>query len=184
MKTITVKELMVPIEEYAKVYQEANLYEAVCALEKAQEAVEPWRHKHRAILVLDNQQKVIGKISIFHILTALEPKYHQLEAKGVLTRSGYSPELIKDLLKDYALWTEPMEFVCTRAGKLKVSDIMETPADELYIEENATLDEAMHQLVVCRNQSLLVMRANQVFGVLRLSDIFAKVCEKIKSCRF
>ena len=52
MKTVIVKELMVPIEEYATVPQEANLYETVLALEKAQMSYDPSKHKHRAILVL------------------------------------------------------------------------------------------------------------------------------------
>ena len=182
MKTITVKELMVPIEQYAKVYQRASLYEAVCALDEAQKVSGPSKYKHRAILVLDDQQKVVGKISMFQILTALEPKYQQLRAKGILSRSGHAPELIKDLINEYALWTEPVKFICNRAANLSVTDLMEAPADELYIEADATLDKAIHQLVVCREQSLLVTRDKQVVGVLRLSDIFANICEKIKAC--
>ena len=38
MRSIIVKEMMVPIEEYATVRLEATLYEAVLALEKAQMA--------------------------------------------------------------------------------------------------------------------------------------------------
>ena len=37
MEIITIEDLMVPIEEYATVGEEATLYEAVKALEKAQE---------------------------------------------------------------------------------------------------------------------------------------------------
>lgn len=88
MKTVIVKELMVLIEEYATVSQEANLYEAVLALEKAQTALEPSRYKHRAILVLDQSGKVLGKITIKDILIALEPNYGNLEGMEVLARSG------------------------------------------------------------------------------------------------
>ncbi len=37
MEIITLEDLMVPIEEYATISDGANLYEAVKALEKAQE---------------------------------------------------------------------------------------------------------------------------------------------------
>ena len=37
MKTYKIKDLMVPMSEYATVSEEATLYEAVLALEKAQE---------------------------------------------------------------------------------------------------------------------------------------------------
>ncbi len=182
MKTVIVKELMVPIEEYATVSQEATLYEAVLAMEKAQMAFDPSKHKHRAILVLDSEKNVIGKLGIFDILMALEPKYGELEATGVLSRSGYSPEIIKSMLKDNILWSEPLQFICSRAPKLNVSDFMEAPADGVYIEENATLDEAIHQLLACRYQSLLVTRGGKVVGILRLSDVFTKICDKIKIC--
>lgn len=184
MKTVVVKELMVPIEEYATVSQESTLYEAVLALEKAQMAFDPSKHKHRAILVLDREKNVVGKLVIFDILMALEPKYGELEAKGVLSRSGYSPEIINSMLKDNFLWSEPLEFICGRASKLNVSDCMEVPADGVYLDENATLDEAIHQLVTCRYQSLLVTREEKVVGILRLSDVFTIVCDKIKTCGF
>ncbi len=182
MKTVIAKELMVPLEEYATVSPEATLYEAVLALEKAQLAFDPSKHKHRAILVLDSEKTVIGKLGIFDILMALEPKYGELEATGVLSRSGYSPEIIKSMLKDNFLWSEPVEFICGRASELKVSDCMEVPTDGVYLDENATLDEAIHQLVTGRYQSLLVTREEKVVGILRLSDVFVKVCDKIKTC--
>jgi CBS domain containing-hemolysin-like protein len=182
MKTAIVKELMVPIEEYATVSQGANLYEAVLALEKAQMAFDPSKHKHRAILVLDSKKIVVGKLDIFDILMALEPKYGELEATGVLSSSGYSPDLIKDMLKDRVFWSEPLQFVCSRAIEMNVKDFMETPTDCAYVVEDATLDEAIHQLLLCRYQSLLVTREAKVVGVLRLSDVFSKICDKIKTC--
>jgi CBS domain-containing protein len=182
MKTVIVKALMVPIEEYATVSQEANLYEAVLALEKAQMAFDPAKHKHRAILVLDSGKNVVGKLDKFDILMALEPKYGELEATGVLSSSGYSPDLIKDMLKNRLLWSEPLQFICSRATEMNVTDFMETPTDCAYVKEDATLDEAMHLLVLCRYQSLLVTREAKVVGVLRLSDVFTKICDKIKTC--
>jgi hypothetical protein len=182
MKTVIVKELTVPIEEYATVPQEANLYETVIALEKAQMSYDPSKHKHRAILVLDSEKKVVGKLDMLDILMSLEPKYGELEAKGALSHSGYSPEFIKSMLKDNVFWSEPLQFICSRAFKLNVSDFMQDLEDGVYIEENVTLDEAIHQLIVCRYQSLLVTRDEKVVGILRLSDVFAKICDTIKTC--
>jgi predicted transcriptional regulator len=60
---------------------------------------------------------------------------------------------------------------------------MEIPEPRVYIEENATLDEAVHRLIVCSYQSLLVNRGKKVVGILRLSDVFTKICDTIKSCK-
>ena len=173
---------MVPLEEYATVPLEANLLGAILALDKAHEAFDTLKHKHRAVLVLVRKNNVVGKIDMFDILMALEPKYGELEAAGTLSRSGYSPDFIKSMLKDNVLWSEPMSLICSQAAELSVSDFMEAPADGAYIEEAATLDEAMNQLLVGRYQSLLVTRDARVVGILRLSDVFTKICEKIKTC--
>ncbi|MCK4984048.1 MAG: CBS domain-containing protein [Desulfobacterales bacterium] len=182
MKTITVKELMVPLEEYATVSQEATLREAVLALEKAQMALDPSRHKHRAILVLDESGKVVSKITMKNILVALEPNYGKVEGMGVLERSGYSPDLIRSMLEDNALWTEPLQFVRERATKLKVGDFIQALSEGEYIDDNATLGEAIHQLVVYPYHSLLVTSGDEVLGILRLSDVFTKICDIIKGC--
>ena len=183
MKNITVEMLMVPLEEYATVSQEADLYEAIHALEDAQKAFDPSKHRHRAILVLDNEKNVVGKISMFDILMALEPKYEELDVTETVSLSGYNPEFIKSLLKDNVLWNEPLQFACNRAAKLHISEIMEVPADGVYIDADATLDEALHQLIVCRCDSLIVTGNEKVMGILRLTDVFVQICEKIKNCK-
>jgi CBS domain-containing protein len=182
MKTITVKELMVPLEAYATVSREGTLREAILALEKAQMALDPSRHKHRAILVLDESGKVVSKITMKNILVALEPNYGKVEGMGVLERSGYSPDLIRSMLEDNALWTEPLQFVRERATKLKVGDFIQAPSEGEYIDDNATLGEAIHQLVVYPYHSLLVTSGDEVVGILRLSDVFSKICDEIKTC--
>ena len=180
MRTITVKELMVPIKKYATVSREATLRDAVLALEKAQMALDPSRHKHRAVLVLDESDKVVGKITMKHILIALEPNYGKVEGTGVLERSGYSPDLIRTMLENNALWTEPLQFFRERAAKLKVGDLIHAPSEDEYIDENATLGEAIHQMIVNPYLSLLVTSGDEVLGILRLSDVFTKISDVIK----
>ena len=66
-----VKDLMVPLSEYAAVSEEATLYDAVLALEEAQAAFDQSRYRHRAVLVYDKDKKVVGKVSQLDILRAL-----------------------------------------------------------------------------------------------------------------
>jgi CBS domain-containing protein len=63
MKTNTAKEILVPIDEYATVAENATLKGAVMALEKAQMEFDQTRYRHRAILVLDENNHLIGKLS-------------------------------------------------------------------------------------------------------------------------
>jgi len=172
--------LMVPLEAYATVPRDATLREAVLALEKSQMTLDPSRHKHRAILVLDESGKVVSKITMKNILIALEPNYGKVEGTGVLERSGYSPDLIRSMLENNALWTEPLQFFRERAAKLKVGDLIQAPSEDEYIDENATLGEAIHQMIVNPYLSLLVNSGDEVLGILRLSDVFTKICDVIK----
>lgn len=180
MNTVTVKDLMLPLDKYATVHLEATLHEAILALEKAQTTLDPSRHKHRAILVLDEHGKVVSKLTMKAILTVLEPKYGKVEGIEVLERSGFSPDLIRSMLENNALWAKPLDFVRQRALELKVGDFIQPPSKSEYIDENATLDEATHQLIIQPHLSLLATRNDEVVGILRLSDVFAKVCDIIK----
>jgi len=182
VKTVTVKDLMVPLAEYARVEEDATLYEAVLALEKAQEQFDPKRHRHRAMLVLDKNKKVVGKLSMLDVVRSLEPKYAQMGDVGPLSRGGFSPQFLKSMLERFALWDEPLAAICTKAAKLRVKDIMYTPAEGEYVDENASLGEAVHMLVMGHHQSLLVTRDKEIVGILRLTDLFEEICHSIKTC--
>ena len=182
MKTIAVKDLMVPLAEYATISEQATLYDAVLALEKAQEAFDPMRHRHRAVLVFDKKNKIVGKLGQLDIVKSLEPKYAEMGDLGPLSRTGFSPQFLRSMIEKFALWDESLTDICRKAAKLKVKDIMYTPTEGEYVEENASLGEAIHQLVMGHHQSLLVTSGEEIVGILRLVDVFKDVCETMKSC--
>ncbi len=182
MKSITVKDIMVPLSEYATVTKEATLGEAILALEKAQKKFDPLRHRHRAILVFDENNKIVGKISMLDVLRALEPKYGEIEDKEMLSRYGFSPQFLKSMLEQYSLWVGPLKDICSKAASLKVKNFMYTPSEGEYIEESITLGEAIHQFVMGHHHSLLVTKGDEILGILRLSDVFVAICDEIKVC--
>lgn len=182
MKSITVKDLMIPLEEYATVSQEATLYEAVLALEEAQKSFEHSRYTHRAILVLDKDHRVVGKLSQLDVIRSIEPKYEQILDDGATSRFGFSPAFIKSMLDKFSLWQKPLDDLCRKSARTRVKDIMCTPTSGEYVDENASLDKAIHQLVMGHHQSLLVTKGEAIVGILRLSDVFKEVCDSIKLC--
>jgi len=60
---------------------------------------------------------------------------------------------------------------------------MYTPTEGEYVAEDATLDRAIHQLVIGRHQSLLVTHEDRIVGILRLTDVFMEICTLIKACQ-
>jgi CBS domain-containing protein len=184
VKTYLIKDLMVPLSEYATVTEDATLYEAVLALEAAQESFEDkhTRYLHRAILILDKDENVVGKISQLDVLRALEPKYQEMLQGEGLHRFGFTKEIEKSILEDYQLFANPLDDICRKAGAQPVIKYMYAPTEGEYVSEDASLDIAIHQLIIGHHQSLLVTRDKKIVGVLRLTDVFAAVFHKMKEC--
>lgn len=182
MKSISVKEIMVPLSEYATVPEDATLFEAIIALEDAQIKHVKSPYSHKAILVFNKENKIVGKIGQVDVLRALEPKYLKIIDSGSLSRFGYTDHFLKSLIQQYQLWDKPLNDICKKAGKLKVSTFMVTPTEGEYISEESSLDEAIHMFVMGNHQSLIVKKENEITGILRLVDLFHKISDTIKLC--
>jgi CBS domain-containing protein len=184
VKTYPVKDLMVPLSEYATVSETATLYEAVLALEEAQEKFEDkhTRYRHRAVLILDKDGDVIGKLSQLDALRALEPKYQKMVKGEGLRRYGFAKEFEESILEKFGLFAGALEDICRKAGERNVKEFMYTPTEGEYVSEDATLELAIHQLIIGRHQSLLVTRNEKIVGILRLTDVFAAVFHRMKEC--
>jgi CBS domain-containing protein len=183
MKTVQVKDMMVALKDYATVSEDATLHDAVLALEEAQKSYER-KHSpylHRGVLVYDSNNKIVGKIGQLDILMALEPSYRILDLQK-LSRFGYSLDYLQSFAKS-GLWDKPLRDICRKAATLTVKDFMCTPDQGEYIKADANLDEAIHQLLIGKHNSLLVTRDKDIVGILRLTDVFAFVCNNIKECQ-
>ncbi|MCB2148891.1 MAG: CBS domain-containing protein [Deltaproteobacteria bacterium] len=180
MKNYCVKDLMVPISEYATVYEHATLYESVLALEKSQEQFQQSRYAHRAILVLDKNKKVIGRLSQMDFLRALEPRDDNLDQIRKFKQFGFSRKAVALQQEEYLKNSPPILDVYSKAAKLKVTDLMQRPTEGEYVDEKTSIDMALHQLTTGSNLSLLVSRGADIVGVLRLADVFAAVFHAMK----
>lgn len=183
MESILVKEMMVPLEDYATVSEDATLYEAVRALEEAQKTFTTGTYKHRAVLVYDARKKIVGKLSQLDVLKALEPKYQDVGDFKELDGYGINADYIRNLIKEFGLLKKPLDDIYRKAAAVKVKNVMYSPTEGEYVDETATLNEAIIQLLVGKHQSLLVTRGKEITGILRLTDVFAKVADMISSCR-
>jgi len=114
-------------------------------------------------------------------IRALEPRYNEILDFDSLARFGISSRFIGSVIKDQGLWQQPLDNLCQRGSQIHVKDVMYTPAQGEYVQEDASLNEGIHQLIVGHHQSLLVARDSKVVGVLRLSDVFFEVCAMMKA---
>jgi CBS domain-containing protein len=183
MKRTKVSALMIPLDDYATVGLEATLYDAVERLEACDQNLDNGRVVHRAVLVLDRDQKVVGILTQFEMIRALEPKYTGIAKYGFLSHHGINVDFIRSLVKDQGLWQDTIENICSTASHIHVADVMDQLRPEMFVPADSSLDEAMHQMVMGRLPNLLCTEGGQVTGVLRIADAFDHVCRLIKACK-
>ncbi len=182
MKKFKIEDLMVPLSEYATVTVGATLHEAILALEKAQEAFDQTKYRHRAVLVLNKTGQIVGKISQHAALKALEPQYLKMASSSSAAHYGFSVPFLKNLQEQYSLLDGALENICQKAAKMKVEDFMSKLTEGEFIDLGASLNQAIHLLVMGHHQSLLVKMEGRVVGILRLTDVFAAVFHVLKTC--
>ena len=181
MKTKKIKEIMITLSDYATVPDTQDLAGAVQAL-KQSNADKQLNHKHRAVLVIDADHHVIGKVGIREILKALEPKYRQFASSDQpgsvsLSHFGFNQNFLYSLVDKYSLWHESMDTLVAKSAKTPVKEIMYTPSSGEYVNIDAPVSEAVHQFIIGCHQSLLVVEKDRVVGILRLADLFDMVCD-------
>ncbi len=183
MKEMTVGDLMVSISEYATVSEGATMHQAALALEKAQDEFAHKRYSHRAVLILDKDKRVTGKLSQLDFLRALVRGDEQLEKIGDIGKFGFSPIAVMAHREKYRVKSASWDETITATTKLKVEDFMQAPSESEYIEENTSLDIAAHQLITGFHLSLLVRKGEDIVGVLRLSDIVSGAFRSMKGSK-
>ncbi|MBU3917745.1 CBS domain-containing protein [bacterium] len=175
-----VKDLMVPISAYATVKKGATLFEAVLALEKAQENYDKTKSQHRAVLIMDNKNRIVGKLSQLNVLRAIESESNQPDNVVEIEKYGFSSKFIASLKEQSRLKGTTFKKMCLKPAGMKVEKFMKTLTDSQYVEEDTSLDVAIYQLLAGPFLSLMVVKDGSAVGVLRLTDIFLAVVDAMK----
>jgi CBS domain-containing protein len=178
------KDLMVPISEYATVEIGTPLIKAVEALEKAQGMYTESKYQHRAVLVIDKSGNVVGKITQLRALKAIEPKFDYIEDIAELKQFGFSDDYLVELRSAYREQGKIInKRTLTKAADKKVEQFMQTHSSGEYINEDGSIDQAIHKLVSGKHLSLLVTKDENITGILRVADVFAAVFGEITALK-
>jgi CBS domain containing-hemolysin-like protein len=177
MKDILVKTVMIPVSNYVTIKADNTLYDVFQVLEAKKEA---GGHAHRDAIVVDEDGNFKGKVTMIDIFKALEPNYKKLFKNyedGTLTK-----DYVMNAVKDLNLWLEPMKSLCERGAGIQVSEIMYTPEEFEFLQEDDSLEKALHEYVMGLHQPLIVKKGDTVTGVLRFGDLFEVIRDQMLSC--
>jgi CBS domain-containing protein len=170
-------DIMLPLDEYAVVSEEDTLFEAFIALEEAQKKRPPGRQKHRAVLVKNKKNEIVGKLGHLGFLKALEPGYKNLGELDMISKAGLTKEFITSMMKNFELLQDDMDDILNRTKSIKMKDVMRPMTEQVDINE--TINEAIHKIIMWQILSVLVTKGGKVVGILRLSDLFDEVSRSI-----
>jgi hypothetical protein len=173
---------MIPADKFPKISESASFYEALSALETAQEKYLSEKSGQRILLVQNEAKKIMGKLSPIDLLRGLETNYNRLDTEKTLTRFGLS-YIWKSLREDYHLWESPFKDLCRKAEAVKVRDFIKGPTEGQSVGMADSMAKCFHLFVMNRHDALFVVEEDQIIGLLRFSDIYKKVSGVMKACR-
>lgn len=172
-----VKDLKIPLEEYAVVAEEATVLDALGALKHSQEHLPPGRQPHRAVLVRNRRGEIVGKLHYFAFLRALQPDKKGGDILALRDRAGAEEGLWDSSMQMLDLLTADLTNRCESARNTPVRDILRPVT--VSIEETASLPDAISAFLRHQTLSLLVTRSGTTVGILRLSDLFDELAGEI-----
>lgn len=177
MKEMLIKTVMTPLLDYVTIKETDTVYDVFQVLEKNKS---DRRNSHRDVIVIDDNGKFKGKVTMLDIFRALEPNYKKLFKNykdGTLTK-----DYVINAMRDFNLWMEPIKSICERGANIKVAEIMHVPVDFEYLQEDDSLEKALHEYVMGVHQPLIVKKGDTVTGVLRFGDLFEVIREEMLAC--
>ena len=182
MEKMHVRDLMVPADRFPKISHRTTFYEALTALETAQQKYMAGEAEQRILLVEDDDRKIIGKLSPIDLLRGLETNYSRIVAEKTLSRFGFS-NIWKTIQEDYNLWGDPFHDLCRKAGEVEIKDFLKGPSEGQTVMVDDLMAKCFHLFVMNRHDSLFVVDGERIVGLLRFSDVYREVSRTMKECR-
>jgi hypothetical protein len=179
--TLSIRELMRPVEQFPRISDRSFFHEAMLALQKADEAFQSGTARQRILLVEDGAGRIIGKVTPMDVVRGLEPKYDRVDSLGDDIRYGV-PQVVQSMKEELRHWQEPLDDLCRKAAEVQVATFMNKPEPNQTVNIDEKMDNILHTFVTSRRNSLFVAENNAIIGLLRFSDLYAAICKVVQSC--
>lgn len=182
MMSPTIKTMMIPLNLCATVLEDMSLHDAIAVLYDAHKKDMESSYRSRVILVFNRENRIVGKVDPLDLITGVEDGYRKIGDLKSISHMGFTREFMKMMIDSHRLWQDPLTDICRKAARRKVGDIMSKAGPEEFIAEEDSLAEAIHLLALGHFPFLIVTKDEKVTGILRMDDIFGKICDEIRKC--
>ena len=181
MEKMNVREFMVPVDRFPRISNEAAFYEALHALEDAQQKYLAGKSEQRILLVEDANGDVVGKISPIDLIRGVETDYENVVVEKTISRFGLGYAR-KSIQEQYRLWQTPFQDLCRKAKDVKIKDFIRISEAGQSVGIDDPISRAFDCFVMGRHDSLFVLQDGKIVGVLRFSDVYRKMSKTMKEC--
>ncbi len=166
------RDFMIPIEEYPHVTDASSVCEAMSLMHNALSE----SHKYRTILVTDEDQHLLGYLSLRDLIRAVGPRYLRKEAPDF---KGHQPfrGVPSDLSALALIWQEGFSVKIREEAKKPVRDMM--TLIEYTVSPEDPFTKCIYLMMVQNELIIPVSEHDKVIGVIRLVDIFERIAENL-----
>ncbi len=187
VKEKRVKDIMVPIEEYDKVGVDAKFCDAMAILKRNYELLkmgQAGRRLHRTIFVTDEDNRIVGKLSMYDLIRGLVPEpakapevsriYHQRMSSRVMRVA----EEVGEVQEHYQWLQSSFSDLVKQEAQKKIRNIMK-PVQRSVLREEDRINEAIYVIFKEDVRQQVVYRGDKAVGVVNLNVLFAELLETV-----
>ncbi len=178
-----VRDIMIPIAEYHKVDQGAELRQALGLLKKDYEDMKAGKAGpfHKTLFVTDTNNKIVGKLSMYDVVKGLVP---EMAKKPEMSRALYSvlssramevADEVRDFQERFKWLHHGLHELIRQEGGKKVGDIM-SPVHPV-LKEDDSINQAIFAIFKENVRQPLVIRDGETIGVVDSIHIFDELIE-------
>jgi hypothetical protein len=173
------RDLMIPASDCARVAEDRTIYDAVVMLEAWRQRSQS-EYRPRLVLVYDKDFRIIGSVGHVDMLRALAAG--RIAPSAAPPSGSGSPEAAESssFAGQTAVWSEILTHLYEAAHRVRVKDAMVHYQGAQFIDEDAPMEEVLSRLLSGPYANLVLMSGNTTIGIVRLSDVFSKVCKEIR----
>lgn len=170
---LCVKDVLIKIDDYPNISVHAPIGEAFHIMHHQLEQMT----KFRTILVMDDEEHLMGYLSVLDMIRAVGPDYMKKKEKERKSYQPY-PDLEQDLTALSLIWQEGFT--------LKVHDELAKPVSDYMTHMKCTLApddpiaKSLYIMNTCEVLVLPVVDNEHVIGVVRLIDLFALIADSVE----
>jgi len=169
---LTVRDFYISLTDYPHIDSSSSVCKAIVLMHSSLTE----SHKYRTILVTDEQQHLMGYLSVRDLIRAVGPPYLRKKAPQI---QGHQP--FQTIDQDFAalslIWQEGFTEKIREEAKRPVAEVM------TLVDKTVTMDDHFAKcihLMLAQNVLILpVVEDEKVVGVVRLIDAFELIADNL-----